>query len=222
MDLTEMWPLFGVRVRTPRLELRAVDPELAVTVANLAAAGIHDPATMPFLEPWTDVASPELERNTLRHFWEMWAGTTPQRWRLSFAVLVDGEVAGVQAVHTHDYPTLRTFETGSWLGLRFQGRGTGREMRAAALHLMFDGLGAVEATTGAFADNERSLRVTRANGYEPNGSMWRVRRGSPSEELLFRMPRATWREHRRDDITIDGLTPACLAFLGLDPGDVGH
>ncbi len=45
--------------------------------------------------------------------------------------------------------TLRTFDTGSWVGRRFQGRGTGTEMRAAALHLMFAGLGAREATTSA-------------------------------------------------------------------------
>jgi RimJ/RimL family protein N-acetyltransferase len=215
MELHEIWPIFGLRIRTPRIELRAVDPDLAVAVANLAAAGIHDPATMPFLEAWTDTPSPELEQNTLRHFWEMWAGVRPERWRISFAVLVDGEVQGIQAVHTVDYPGLRSFETGSWLGLRFQGRGTGREMRAAVLHLMFDALDAVEATTGAFADNAASLAVTRALGYEPNGTMTRLRRGVPSEELLFRMPREVWLPHRRDDIEVEGLSPACLAFLGL-------
>ena len=43
---TAIWPLFDLRVTTPRLSLRYVADELV-------AQGIHDPATMPFSEPWT-------------------------------------------------------------------------------------------------------------------------------------------------------------------------
>lgn len=210
-----MWPLFGLRIRTPTIELRSVDQELAAALASLATEGVHDPATMPFLTPWTDVASPQLEQDSLRHFWKQWAETRPERWIVTFAVLVDGEVQGVQGVHTHDYATLRTFDTGSWLGRRFQGRGTGKEMRAAVLHLMFAHLGAVEATTGGFVDNAPSLGVTRSLGYEPNGSDRHVRRGEPAEVQRFRLTRETWAQRRRDDIEVDGLTPECRTFLGL-------
>jgi len=215
MEPADLWPLFGIRVRTPRLELRSVDPDLSLTIAALAAEGIHDPATMPFLFPWTDVESPELERNSLRHFWEQWASVRPESWALSFAVVVDGEVHGLQGCRAADFPTLRTADTGSWLGRRFQGRGTGKEMRAAILHLLFAGLGAEEATTGAFVDNERSLAVTRALGYEPNGTETRLRRDRPGEILRFRMTRASWEARRRDDIEIDGLNDGCLDLLGL-------
>jgi RimJ/RimL family protein N-acetyltransferase len=217
MEPATLWPLFEIAVRTPRLELRAVDQHLAFTLATLAAEGIHDPATMPFTEPWTDVASPELERSSLRHFWDAWARVRPEAWNLQLAVVVDGEVQGLQAVHTANFATLRTFDTGSWLGRRFQGRGIGREMRAAALHLMFAGFDAQEATTSAFADNPTSLAVTRSLGYEPNGVETSLRRTEPAELLRFRLPRERWATGRRDDIEIVGLTDACFDLLGLAP-----
>ena len=60
-------------------------------------------------------------------------------------------------------------DTGSWLGRRFQGRGLGKEMRAAVLGFAFDGLGAEVAETSAFLDNLPSNGVSRALGYEENG-----------------------------------------------------
>ncbi len=39
--------------------------------------------------------------------------------------------------------------TGSWLGRAHQGRGLGKEMRQAALHIIFAGLGAQQAVTRA-------------------------------------------------------------------------
>jgi hypothetical protein len=56
------WPLFDLRVRTPRLELRGIDDALAVQLADLAAEGIHDPATMPFDRPWTRLPPDDLRR----------------------------------------------------------------------------------------------------------------------------------------------------------------
>jgi len=61
-----IWPLTGLEVVTPMLTLRYIIDDLGVELALLAAEGVHDPATMPFSTPWTDVPSPELERNTLR------------------------------------------------------------------------------------------------------------------------------------------------------------
>lgn len=52
-----IWPLNDLVVSTPRLTLRYLNDELSEQIAELAAAGIHDPATMPFSEPWTDVPS---------------------------------------------------------------------------------------------------------------------------------------------------------------------
>jgi RimJ/RimL family protein N-acetyltransferase len=214
--LLEIWPIVGVRIRTPRLELRPVDGEHAVRVAALAADGIHDAASMPFLVPWTDVAPPEQQRESLRHFWSTWSTFRVDSWSLPLAVIEGGEVVGVQAVHRAEhFPQVRTAETGSWLGRRFQGRGIGTEMREAVLHLLFAGLDAREALSGAFVDNPASIAVSRKLGNLDNGTRWVLRRDAPAEQLLFRLPREHWLERRRDDIAIEGLDARCLSFLGL-------
>lgn len=60
------WPLFDLVLRTPRLESRPpTDTDLMELVA-VVRSGIHDPSWMPFLVPWTDLPSPELERSFLR------------------------------------------------------------------------------------------------------------------------------------------------------------
>ena len=56
-----VWPLFDLRVRTPRLELRYIDDEMATELALLATKGIHDADFMPFTMPWSLEPSPVLE-----------------------------------------------------------------------------------------------------------------------------------------------------------------
>jgi RimJ/RimL family protein N-acetyltransferase len=211
------WPLFDLRITTPRLELRyPSDPDLFALAGRLAE-GVHDPASMPFTEPWTRTESPELERNALRHWWSLRAALAPERWSLAFAVFDQGNVVGVQNVGAQHFAVARTVTTGSWLVRSEQGRGVGKEMRAAVLHLAFAGLGADEAHTDAFEDNPASLGVTRALGYEPNGSRVQDREGHPTRTLAYVMTRTTWEARRRDDIEIYGLEP-CLRFLGLESG----
>ena len=207
------WPLFDVVVRTPRLELRYPDDDLVVRLAALAADGVHDPAFMPFSHPWTDRPPGELERGTLQWHWSNRGTWTPSAWTCDFAVMVDGEPVGAQGLNAKDFTTLLTFETGSWLGRAHQGRGIGKEMRAAVLHFGFAGLGAEFATTGAFDDNDASLGVTRALGYRPNGETYEVRRGAPARHLRYLMPRADWERRRRDDIAIEGLDRALELFV---------
>lgn len=213
----DIWPVFGLRVCTPRLELRPVDLELAFAVARLAAEGIHDPATMPFAVPFTDQPPDALRRESYRHFLAVWSKLCPEDWSLPFAVFEDGVLVGLQDLLAKDFPTLRTVETGSWLGRAHQGRGIGTEMRAAVLHLGFAGLGAERAATGAWHDNEASLGVTRRLGYRPNGRVVARRRGAGDVQDLFVLDRTDWETRRRDDITVDGLTDGALAQLGLGP-----
>lgn len=210
-----VWPLFDLRVRTPRLELRCVDDELATELALLAAKGIHDADTMPFGMPWSDVASPELERNTLQFYWRCRAEMTPKSWSISLATIVDGRVVGTTALMTHDFPTLRQFETGSWLGRAHQGKGFGKEMRVATLQLGFAGFGAERATTSAWHDNEPSLGVTRSLGYAANGHRHQLRRDDSDVMQQFEMSKADFVARlQRDDITLHGVEE-CLPLLGL-------
>jgi RimJ/RimL family protein N-acetyltransferase len=214
MAIEDHWPFFALRVRTPRLELRTPDDEIGVQLGELAVRGVHDPATMPFSIPWTDAPADELPRNALQHYWLNRAQLRPGSWHLSLAALVDGEVVGAGGLMAEEFPRRRTFETGSWMGQAFQGRGFGLEFRQACLHLGFAGLGARVATTAAWHDNSASLGVTAKLPYEPDGEDVMLRREVPDRMLRFRMPRAAWEAVRRDDIEIDGLAP-CLPVLGL-------
>jgi RimJ/RimL family protein N-acetyltransferase len=199
------WPLFDLSVRTPRLELRIPDDDLIVEMIAVAQKGIHDPGTMPFGAPWTDAKSPEFERNSLRHHWRSRAELTTENWDLNFAVLVDGAPAGSQSAHGVNFAKLRQAETGSWLGREFQGQGIGKEMRAAILHLLFEGLGALRCISGAWHDNPPSLGVSRSLGYEENGVEYRMRRDAPDRLVHLLLTRERWEPQRRDDIEIIGL-----------------
>jgi RimJ/RimL family protein N-acetyltransferase len=209
-----VWPLNDLVVSTPRLSLHYLDDELGAQIAELAAGGIHDPSTMPFSEPWTDVPPPELQRNSLRYFWRCRTETTVENWHVNLAVRERGNVVGVCTVHGEHFPSTRTATTGSWLGRRYQGRGIGREMRQAALHLIFAGLDGERATTRAWHDNVASLRVTGSLPYTQDGSTRERRRDREDTMLSFSMTRAQWKAVRRNDIEIIGLAPV-REFLGL-------
>jgi len=209
---TEHWPLFELRVDTPRLTLRYPDDDDCIALVDVAADGIHDPSWMPFSFPWTDTAPPLLQRQSLQFMWRMRAEWTPENWHLLMAVVVDGRVVGMQAVLAEQFSVLRTVTTGSWLGRRYQGKGIGTEMRAAILHLAFAVLGAEYASTRAFADNAPSIGVTRRLGYEEVGRELVVRRNEAAWMLAFRLPRSHWQA--RDDITVTGAAP-CLELFGI-------
>jgi RimJ/RimL family protein N-acetyltransferase len=209
---SQYWPLFDLAIRTPRVELRYPDDELVYKTVELSLKGIHDPATMPFGSPWTDVKSPQFERDSLKHHWRNRANHTADTWHLPFAVLVDGEVAGIQGVMADNFAKLRQAETGSWLGQAFQGQGIGKEMRAAAVHFLFEGMGAQRCLSGAWHDNASSLGVSRALGYQENGQEFRMRRDEPDRLIRLALSREDWLPTRRDDVEIVGLD-ACRDLL---------
>jgi RimJ/RimL family protein N-acetyltransferase len=211
-----LWPLFDLRLRTARLELRLpTDDELRGLVAT-ALAGIHPPAEMPFGVPWTDLPSPDFERSFVQYHWAKRADWKPERWTLNLATFLDRTPIGSQTAEAADFATLRTVHTGSWLGVAWQGKGYGKEMREAILALAFDGLGAEVAESGAFADNPASAGVSRALGYEPNGVTRLAPRGEPRELTRYRMTRDAWTSRERSPVAVDGLD-ACLDMFGVAP-----
>ena len=208
------WPLAELEVITPVLRLCHVTDELADQLARLAAQGIHDPATMPFSVPWTDAVSPELERNTVQYFRQTRAEVSTEHWDVPMAVIVGDAAVGVCVVTADGFPARRTVSTGSWLGRRYQGRGLGREMRTAALQLIFAGFDADLATTRAWHDNAASLGVTRSLPYVQTGSSRQSRRGVFDTMLEFTMTRDQWKTLRREDIQLVGVD-AVLDQLAL-------
>lgn len=206
------WPLFDLAVRTPRLELRYADDELLLALGDLMTDDVlgggspFDGDSSFYVDP------PERQRRSLLRSWELRGRTSPDFWVLQLVVLVDGEVAGIQAVTGIEFPAVRTAETASWIAADRQRQGLGREARAAALQLAFEGLGALRAVSEAFEDNVASRRVSESLGYEPNGTAWYTRRGEAAPMQRYVLPRERWL--RRDDVELVGVTEA-RELLGL-------
>jgi len=215
--MNQWWPLAGLRLTTPRLELRMPTESDLAELADLAATGVHDPQAQPFAIPWTDGSPADRARSTLQYHWLQRAGWQPAKWSLDLVVVENGTVVGTQGMSATDFAILREVGTGSWLGQAHQGRGIGTEMRAAVLHLAFAGLGARYATSGAFTDNAPSQAVSRKLGYVDDGMERRVRRGQAATVLRLRLDRATWQATGTVPVRISGLAD-CLAMFGAADG----
>jgi hypothetical protein len=103
-SLGDIWPLFGLRIRTPRLELRLpTDDDLPALMA-LARAGIHPPDEMPFAVPWTRATGAEFERGFLQHHWMVRGAWSPEDWALNLAAFRNGEPVGSQTLTAEGFP----------------------------------------------------------------------------------------------------------------------
>ena len=213
-SLAEYWPIFGLRLATPRLSLTPLQDDDLVEVLDVVLAGIHDPREMPFALPWTDAPPAELIGNSLRYFWNARAASTPRAWTVPFVVRAGGNVLGVQDLVGRGFAVTRTVSTGSWLGAEFHGNGIGTEMRSAVLQFAFDHLKAQRADSEAFTDNPASLRVSAKLGYTDNGTTVQQRR--PGERTVEQrlvlepdgMVRPGWA------VQVRGL-PQCREFFGI-------
>jgi RimJ/RimL family protein N-acetyltransferase len=211
-----LWPLFDLRLLTGDLELRLPAEAELPAFMEVANAGIHPPAEMPFGIAWTDEASPARERASYQYWMSTRANWSAAEWTLTLGVWAVGEPAGFQDLVGRDFASLRTVRTGSWLGSSFQGRGLGKLMRQAALALAFDHLGAEVAESEAFTDNHASNRVSLAVGYQPNGYGRLAPRGVARETQRFRMTLEGWRSRPRPEVIVDGLDGA-LELFGINP-----
>jgi len=209
LDLT---PLRGLRLVTPRLELRLGDADEIVALCRVAEAGIHPPDEMPFGVAWTDrVGEPDFLDGFVEFHAQARRAWRPDDWNLHLLVWAGGELVGTQSMSASGFATRRTVSTGSWLGRRFQGRGIGTEMRVAVLELAFRGLGAVAACSGALAGNEASFRVSQKLGYVHVGTSTVAPRGTFVDHRDLRLERAAWRPPVA--VELEGLAP-CLPLFG--------
>ena len=209
------YPPLQVEVRTPRLSLCAATDDRLELLLPVVRAGVATTEPLPFDDPMSLYEdNPTREWRWLRGVWNARASVEPDGWRLNFVVMVDGAAAGIQDLIAIDFPAFGSVMTFSWLGPQFRGRGIGREMRSAILHLGFAGFEAREATSEAFVDNDASNAVSRSLGYEQNGSSWATRRGVPAPMCRWLLTRDRWAQQRRSDIELIGVE-ACRPVLGL-------
>ncbi|WP_137294053.1 GNAT family N-acetyltransferase [Nocardioides dongxiaopingii] len=212
--LADIWPTYGLRVRTGRLCLRLPDLDELAALAELAGRGVHGPEERPFLTPWTDGTPTERAARVLRGHWSQLHAWRPEDWSLGLCVLLDDRPVGAVSLRARDFRVVREVTTSSWLGVEHQGAGLGTEARVGLLTLAFDHLGALDATTEVFPDNRSSQGVSRRLGYLPDG----ISRDARGEEALvsdrLRLTAARWAEQERPDVTVEGVDAARAMFLG--------
>lgn len=171
--------------------------------------------------PWDDPSSfyePDPDVRVQKWMQGIWRGrgtVRPDRWRLYFVVIVDGDPVGMQDVIGDGFDSFGTVETSSWISADVRGRGIGTESRSAILHLAFEGLAAAEAHSEAAVDNAGSNAISERLGYERNGTSWATHQGKPVLGQRWLLRRATWEASRRDDVAMHGIDE-CRAALGIE------
>lgn len=212
MDLS---PLYGLRLRTDRLELRWPDEEELVALGRLAETGVHEPDEMPFVVPWTDdIGQPGFVEEFVDYHLGLRDSWQPQNWQLELGVWAADELIGVQAIVGREFTATGELATGSWLAQAFQGQGYGTEMRAAILELAFHGLGASTAVSKVLDGAQASLRVAQKLGYVQDGEEWIQVRGERRLDRHMRLTRDRWTDQERTSVRISGLE-ACFPLFGL-------
>ena len=214
--MTDASALYGLRLRTPRLELRLGSRAELEALAEVAKAGIHPPDEMPFAVPWTDASDdPGFVTDFVAHHEQTLAAWTPEEWRLNLLAFHDGAPVGSQALRGTGFWVDRTVDTGSWLGAASQGRGLGTEMRAAVLELAFGYLDARAAQSGWLEGGAaQSAGVSARLGYREVGSHLERPRGEPVVHHDLLLTRSDWTCPIR--VEVEGVD-ACLALFGVAP-----
>ena len=213
MDLT---PLYGLRLRTDRLELRWPTEDELVELARVAEGGVHDPGEMPFVVPWTDgIGEPGFVDEFVAYHLGLRESWTAHDWSLELGVWAADEPIGVQGLLAHSFAVEREVKSGSWLAQRSHGRGYGTEMRAAILELAFAGLGAQAANSSVLEGAGASARVSEKLGYVDAGESWVEVRGERRLDRQLRLTRDGWIDRERISVRISGLE-ACIPLFGLN------
>ena len=136
--LIDHWPLLGLSLATPDLELRLPTDEELAELAEVATQGIHPSDYMPFVTPWTAGTPKEVARTVVQSFWRRAAEWQPDNWSLGLAVFKDGQPIGIQAMRSKNFAITREVATGSWLGERLPAAGLrhpdARRRPGAGLH----------------------------------------------------------------------------------------
>lgn len=212
-ELAALWPPMGLTLTTPRLVLRPVRDQDIPAAVDAALSGVSEPGRSPFSTPWNEFPPDVLGANMAQWYWRCRAEVSPEAWTLLLGIWHDGEFVGCQDVGATDFSLLRTVSTGSWLRQSVQGRGLGKEMRAAVVLYALDWLKADVAESEAAAWNEKSLGVSRSLGYELNGV---ARRSWAGKAQDVQMVRVTPQTFKRPDwtLTVEGHE-ATAKYLGI-------
>ena len=95
----------------------------------------------------------------------------------TFVAVVDGQIVGMAGLHVAPGKRRHTGSLGMMVHDQFQGRGIGRELLEALLHVADNFLGLVRVELEVYPDNERAIRLYESCGFEHEGrkrkAIWR-------------------------------------------------
>jgi RimJ/RimL family protein N-acetyltransferase len=211
------WPLFGLRVTTPRLSLRLPSDTELIRLAERGAGRLLSPEQAGFMSGWALLLSPEFERTFLQFHWRLRGHWSPSNWSLALGIYPSGEAEPVGGIDmsSSGFAQTRAVSSGWWLLPEWRGRGLGTEAVSAMLHLAFAGLEASQARSIVNPDNEASLAIGRGLGYSVDGTEPTVAgdgRGINAVRLV--LDRAQWLPIRRSDIALSGVGE-CADMFGI-------
>lgn len=175
LNVEDVFPPFALRITCGPIEMRVLRDDDLPELVELVRRGIEAPdLPMPFLQEWHRrpfaPGSPDgFPTTSLAWWWTQRATFRPEDWRLALTVRRDGELVGMQDVEAQGFAQTRHVDTGSWLGLAHQGKGTGTLMRQLVVGFAFDELGALECGSGYIVGNHASAAVSLKTGYVENG-----------------------------------------------------
>ena len=160
-------PLYDIRLRTPRLELRLGMPDEIDALGRLAQQGIHPPEEMPFAVAWSDrIGEPTFPDEFRGYHAGLLTAWRPDAWRIDFLVWEHGSLVGAQGISGTDSrasePSRRAH--GGAQPTR-DGESAPRCAPPRRSRWIFRGLGAVAATSGWLEGNASSARVSEKLGY---------------------------------------------------------
>jgi RimJ/RimL family protein N-acetyltransferase len=213
--VTDLWPMFGLNIATPRLRLH-LPRESELGALAQAARVISHPGEPQLHLPWMYDPSPGMEQQFLQRYWRALAHWKPASWHLPLGVYLGERPIGTQDMWANDFARLRSVGTGSWISRDEQGHGYGTEARVAVLELAFGHLGADEACTEYLDGNHASERISRKLGYTDNGQH-QVHRDNIGRltEYRLRLDRDTWLKTQHDiPCDVRGFD-ACRASFGF-------
>jgi len=211
--LAELYPPFGLRVRSGNLELRLLRDSDLPDYADLINARLFADEDAPHVFAWWARDAADKLLDSLQFQWSQRASISPAAWTLIMGVFEGGRLVGSQDLSAKDFARLGVVSSGSYLRLDAQGRGIGTLMRQMVLVLAFDHLGAVRAESAAVLGNEASMAVSRHCGYVPDGTEVSLNGARRVELQRVAVTPGTF-VRPAAEVVVEGLTPQLRQQLG--------
>jgi RimJ/RimL family protein N-acetyltransferase len=196
--------------------LRYPAGSFATDVAKCTSPPVHDPAFMPFQQPWTLGNPDEVQQRTVSYLRNVRRDATPDDWSIPLAVVENGYVRGPVSMESKGFLDTRSVSVGWWLAAGHQGRGLGTLAARILLFVVFECLGAKTVSSEVRRGNDASLILVRKLGYQLAGRHRHTFSDGEDEVFDYRLSRLEWESSSlRLEPEVYGVSEL-REFLGLN------